>query len=188
MSGKEYAQDETESTCRTSALTCASEHVEPALAGISYSMAQAGTSTTQLQGVAQSVAMQVVSGVTKQHYALACSLCWPKSPTSILVFQQKLPGPQPTVDGCILLPVDVQVIVSLPQMPSLLNFPNGVALPILHIDGAVDQIEGPSYPEDDLATCATKARHQMNARPRQPCAHDWQCGQSRAKCLSCVQV
>ena len=47
-------------------------------------------------------------------------------------------------------------------MPALLNFPNGVTLPILHIDGAVDQVKGPSYPEDDLAACAAKAGRQMN--------------------------
>ena len=78
--------------------------------------------------------------------------------TSILVFQQELPGPKTTIDGCILLAVDVEVIIALPQMPPLLHFPNGVALAVLHKDGAVDQIERPPHPENDLATCHMEAR------------------------------
>lgn len=77
--------------------------------------------------------------------------------TSLLVLQQELPGPQAAIDSCILLPVDVQVIVPLPQVPPLLHFPNGVALAILHKDGAVDQVEGSPHPENHLTACHMEA-------------------------------
>ena len=55
-------------------------------------MAEAGTSATQLQRLAHSVAFQVVSDVTEQtmHWH---AVCIGLTLTSILVFQQKLPGP-----------------------------------------------------------------------------------------------
>lgn len=73
--------------------------------------------------------------------------------TSIFVFQKEFPGPQPTVDSGILLTVNVQVVITLPEMPPLLHLSNGVAFSILHKDGAVDEVEGPADPENDLPTC-----------------------------------
>ncbi len=73
--------------------------------------------------------------------------------TSIFVFQKELPGPQPTVDSGILLTVNVQVVITLPEMPPLLNLSNGIAFPILHKDGTVDEVEGPADLENDLPTC-----------------------------------
>ncbi len=73
--------------------------------------------------------------------------------TSIFVFQKELPGPKPAVDGGILLTVNVQVVITLPEMPPLLHLSNGVAFSILHKDGAVDEVEGPADPENDLPTC-----------------------------------
>lgn len=73
--------------------------------------------------------------------------------TSIFVFQKELPSPQPTVDSGILLTVNVQVVVTLPQMPPLLDLSNGVAFPVLHKDGTVDEVEGPADLENDLTTC-----------------------------------
>ena len=54
--------------------------------------------------------------------------------TSIFVFQQKLPRPQPAVDGSVLLTVNVQVVFTLPQVPPLLHFPNGVPFSIFNVD------------------------------------------------------
>lgn len=73
--------------------------------------------------------------------------------TSLFILQQKLPRPKPAVDCGILLAVDVQVIVALPEMPSLLHFSYGVAFPVLHIYGGVDEVEGPPHSENDLASC-----------------------------------
>ena len=72
--------------------------------------------------------------------------------TSIFVFQQKLPCPQATVDCRELLTVYVQVVITLPEVPSLLHLPNGVSFPILDKDGAIDEVEGPTNLEDDLTT------------------------------------
>ncbi len=73
--------------------------------------------------------------------------------TSIFVFQKELPGPQTTVDSGILLTVNVQVVITLPEMPPLLHLSNGVAFPILHKDGTVDEVEWPADLENDLPTC-----------------------------------
>jgi len=73
--------------------------------------------------------------------------------TSIFVFQKEFPGPQPTVDSGILLTVNVQVVITLPKMPALLNLSNGVAFPILHKNWTIDEVEGPADFENDLPTC-----------------------------------
>lgn len=73
--------------------------------------------------------------------------------TSIFVFQKELPGPKPAVDGGILLTVNVQVVITLPEMPPLLHLSNGGAFSILHKDGTVDEVEGPVDLENDLPTC-----------------------------------
>ncbi|KAA6417063.1 MAG: hypothetical protein FRX49_12973 [Trebouxia sp. A1-2] len=47
----------------------------------------------------------------------------------------------------------LKVVVTLPQMPPLLDRSNGVAFPVLHKDGTVDEVEGPADLENDLTTC-----------------------------------
>ena len=73
--------------------------------------------------------------------------------TTISILQQKLPSPQPTIDCGILLAIDVQVIVTLPEVPPLLHFSDGAPLPVLHIYGGVDEVEGSPHSEDDLTSC-----------------------------------
>lgn len=73
--------------------------------------------------------------------------------TTIFVFQQKLPRPEAAVDCGVLLAINVQVVVSLPKVPSLLHFSDGVAFTVLHKYGGVDEVEGPPHLENDLASC-----------------------------------
>ena len=73
--------------------------------------------------------------------------------TSFLISESELPGQKVAINGCKLAPVNVDCIISLPQVPPLVHLADDIALPILNVHVAVDQVEGPAHPEDDLRSC-----------------------------------
>lgn len=76
--------------------------------------------------------------------------------TFLLVPQDELPGQEAAVDGGKLSTPRVEVIVALPQMPTLVHLPNDLPSTILHQNGAVDKVEGPPHSENDLGTCSSR--------------------------------
>jgi hypothetical protein len=73
--------------------------------------------------------------------------------TASLIPQNEFPGQEVALYGRKLPLVEVQIILALPQVPSLLHFSHIVALSILNSNPAVDEVHGPPEAEDDLAAC-----------------------------------
>ena len=48
---------------------------------------------------------------------------------------------------------DLQVVVSLPEVPPLLHLPHHLPCPILHQHAGRDPVEGPPHSEQYLGTC-----------------------------------